>query len=301
LGGGLDRSDSIDWSGSPVGDVGGGSSSYVQRTSFLAPDGKTLVFRSGASYYRYRVGQGVSCLTCAPSGDGVGNANLQSAIVNNGQQASRSFSVQSHHLSADGERFFFESTSALVVGDINGANGCPNVGNDPQLFFGCQDVYEWEAPGSGTCKESGPAYSPANQGCLYLISTGTSKYPSFFIDASDSGDDVFFLTRERLVGQDTDQLQDVYDARVDGGLTLQNQPPAIPCENEGCKNEAGSPPQFSAPPQISGPGNPPIKRKPCKPKKGKKGKKKGCGSHGGRRGSKSKHLDHGGRRPDAGR
>jgi hypothetical protein len=196
---------------------------------------------------------------------------LQSATLNSGQQASRSFSVQSHHLSPDGDRFFFESTDGLVAGDINAEFGCDDIGeSQSQHFFSCQDVYEWEAPGAGTCEENGPAYSPANQGCIYLISTGTSKYPSFFVDASTSGDDVFFLTRDQLVGQDTDQLQDAYDARVDGGLPSQNQPPAIPCENEGCKNEAGPPPQFSAPPQISGPGNPPIKRKHCKPKKGKK-------------------------------
>jgi hypothetical protein len=280
LGGGVDFSDAIDWLQSPIGKVGGGTASFVQKSSFLSPDGETFAFRSAANpteiategmpqYYRYHVDQGLACLTCSPSGAG-GGGSLQSARVNNGLQAYRSSSLQSHHLSADGDRFFFESTSALVAGDINGASGCPNVGSGSQEFFSCQDVYEWEAPGSGTCTEGGPAYSPANRGCLYLISTGTSEYPSFFVDASASGNDVFFLTRDQLVGQDTDSLQDVYDARVDGGLVSQNQPPAIPCENEGCKNEAGPPPQFSAPPQISGPGNPPIKRKPCKPKKGKK-------------------------------
>jgi hypothetical protein len=253
----------------PVSEINS-TGGYSQKTSFLSPDGKTLVFRSGTSYYRYRIGKGLACLTCSPDGEGDGNAGLQSAKVNNGQQAARSYSVQSHHLSADGNRFFFETTDALVTGDTNNTNGCPNLGNQPQFFFSCQDVYEWEAPGSGTCKEGGPAYSPANQGCLYLISTGRSKYPSFFVDASASGNDVFFLTRDQLVGQDTDQLQDVYDARVNGGLASQNQPPSISCENEGCKNEAGPTPQFSAPPQISGPGNPPIKRKHCKPKKGKK-------------------------------
>jgi hypothetical protein len=265
----------------------GSTSSYLEKTSFVSADGQILVFREGGSdFYRFGVGQGVSCLTCAPSGERGAGGVLQSAKVNNGLAASLSSSVQSHHLSADGNRFFFESSSALVAGDINGVNGCPSVGSGNQEFFSCQDVYEWEASGSGTCTEGGPAYSPANQGCLYLISTGTSKYPSFFVDASSSGDDVFFLTRDQLVGQDTDQLQDVYDARVDGGLAMQNPPPPIPCENEGCKNESPPTPQFSAPPQISGPGNPPVKRKPCKPKKGKT---KGCSKKGKPRHHKRHH------------
>jgi sugar lactone lactonase YvrE len=268
LGGRL-TGDATNWLQTPVSEIAS-NGNYTEKTSFISPDGQALVFRSGSSYLRYEVGEGLACLTCGPSGADPGGGGLQSAQVNNGLASSLSSSVQSHHLSADGDRFFFQTTSPLVAGDVNGANGCPNVGSGNQFFFSCQDVYEWEAPGAGTCTEGGPAYSPANQGCLYLISTGKSNYPSFFVDASSSGNDVFFLTRDQLVGQDTDQLQDVYDARVNGGLTSQNQPPSIPCENEGCKNEAGPPPQFSAPPQISGPGNPPIKRKPCKPKKGKK-------------------------------
>jgi sugar lactone lactonase YvrE len=271
--------DGLDWASTPVGLFGQGA--FVEKTSFVSPDGLTLVFRSQVNqltgeaegepqYYRYRIGSGTACLTCAPSGFGNGRLQLQSARVGNGAlAASFSYAVESHHLAEAGNRFFFESTAALVSADVNGLSGCKDETGANRVFL-CQDVYEWEAPGSGTCTEGGPAYSPLNQGCIYLISTGKSKYPSFFVDASASGNDVFFLTRDQLVGQDTDSLQDVYDARVNGGLEFQNQPPPIPCENEGCKNEGGPPPQFSAPPQISGPGNPPIKRKPCKPKKGKK-------------------------------
>ena len=39
-----------------------------------------------------------------------------------------------------------------------------------------------------------------------------------FVDASASGNDAFFLTREQLVGIDTDDQIDLYDARVGGGL-----------------------------------------------------------------------------------
>ena len=118
----------------------------------------------------------------------------------------------SRNLSADGNRAFFETTEALVLDDTNGQAGCPLEGGSVQRFPACQDVYEWEAPGHGLLRRR-TATAP-DGGCLYLISTGKSNYPSLFADASVSGDDVFFFTRQRLVGQDKDELQDVYDARV---------------------------------------------------------------------------------------
>ena len=65
---------------------------------------------------------------------------------------------------------------------------------------GKADVYMWE------------------DGELSLISTGKAARPSKFVDASADGDDVFFTTRERLVGADVDDQVDVYDARVGGGF-----------------------------------------------------------------------------------
>ena len=67
------------------------------------------------------------------------------------------------------------------------------------------------------------SFSASNGGCLYLISTGESAEPSYFGDASANGDDVFFFTRQSLVGQDRDENYDIYDARIDGGIAAQNQ------------------------------------------------------------------------------
>jgi hypothetical protein len=94
-------------------------------------------------------------------------------------------------LSEDG-RLFFNSTDALVAHDINGL----------------QDVYEWEPAGVGGCYDNG---SP---GCVYLISSGTGDGESTFLGASASGDDVFFMARDRQVAQDVDNSFDVYDAHV---------------------------------------------------------------------------------------
>ncbi len=96
---------------------------------------------------------------------------------------------QSRYLSDSG-RLFFDAADALVPGDTNGL----------------EDVYEYEPNGVGGC--SGSA------GCVGLISSGTSGKESAFLDASESGNDVFFLTSSRLVPQDVDGALDVYDAHV---------------------------------------------------------------------------------------
>ena len=139
--------------------------------------------------------------------------------------------LQNRVLSADGEQVFFESTDKLVASDTNGDSGCPEVGSDMQNFHACQDVYEWEAQGSGGCERRAAACA--------VISTGKSSSPSFLIDASADGNDVFFLTRSQLVRQDEDELVDAYDARVDGGLPRQNEPHPPVCESlDGCRQGA---------------------------------------------------------------
>ena len=139
----------------------------------------------------------------------------------------------------------------------------------------CQDVYEWEAPGTGSCTEGGSGYSSLNEGCIYLVSSGKSPYPSYFTDASESGDDAFFFTRQGLVAQDKDELQDVYDAKVGGGLAAQNRIPQPPCESiEACHGPRPAPPPESSPSTDTfvGPQNP--KPKPKKPTKKKSKAKK---------------------------
>jgi hypothetical protein len=49
---------------------------------------------------------------------------------------------------------------------------------------------------------------------LGLISSGLAGGESGFLDASENGNDVFFLTCEKLVAQDDDTSLDVYDAHV---------------------------------------------------------------------------------------
>ena len=140
-------------------------------------------------------------------------------------------------MSSDGNRLFFNSVDPLALRDVNGA----------------QDVYEWEAPGSGSCSESSPSFSSKNGGCVDLISTGQSPRDSEFVDASESGGDVFLRTESSLAPSDPG-LVDIYDARSGGGFAAPAEAPA--CEGDACQS-VPSPPQFKTPasPSFHGPGN----------------------------------------------
>ena len=267
----------------------------AERTARITPDGQTLLFRSKRQLtaydnegvpelYLYQAeGSGFECVSCDSSGEepvkvpprgssirseegpGFGSVDLSQVIP------VAPTATLSHNLSADGKRVFFETPDALVPEDTNGDEGCPRVGSATFTFPACLDVYEWEAQGIGSCKEA-----EQGGGCLYLLSTGKGATPTFIADASQSGNDVFLITRSAgLVGQDQDQLFDVYDARVGGGLAAQNQPAQIICKGEGCTPEETHTPAFQSPqtPRFSGPGN--VKEKPkkgkCKKGKGKKG------------------------------
>jgi hypothetical protein len=126
-------------------------------------------------------------------------------------------------LAEDGKRLFFESFDALLPRDTNGK----------------LDVYEWEAPGTGSCSEAAATFSTANEGCIYLISTGKSASDSSFLDATPSGSDAFFTTDESLLGQDKG-ARDVYDARIGGGLPAPQGPPPA-CEGEECQPPSSAP------------------------------------------------------------
>jgi len=129
---------------------------------------------------------------------------------------------QSRYLSDSG-RLFFNSSDALVPGDSNAT----------------EDVYELEPPGVGDCTNSSPSFASSDGGCLGLISSGTSPEESAFLDASSSGDDVFFLTGARLVARDEDAAFDIYDASVGGSEPQVAK--ASECSGEECQPAAAAP------------------------------------------------------------
>ncbi len=246
----------------------GESISVPQNTARVSSDGRTLLFRSqqqlsvqdhGAvpQFYWYRIGMSDPvCVSCNPSGGPSGKPEIIGLQA--GTEQASAIGLTSRILSADGNRAFFATSTKLAAADVNGDDGCPlynTAGATANAVPSCQDVYEWEADGAGSCHSS--------TGCTYLLSAGSGPDPSFFVDASASGNDVFIFSRDRLVPQDQDEIEDAYDVRVGGGLAAQNQPPPPPpCEGEGCRGEASqaSTSQGAGSAAFAGPGNPKPKR-----------------------------------------
>ncbi len=283
--GGTDSSDAANWFAG-----GGGAGFAEQKASRVSADGRTLLFRSQrkltdydnhgatcevfsgqylpgqcAEYYRYEAGSGqIECLTCDPSGAApisrpeLKNQNLYHAPSSGGGFVGQSF--LSRNLTPDGKRFFFESPDKLVAADVNGDVSCST--NETAQFgagWSCLDVYEWEAPGKGSCTTTSGAYVPSNGGCIYLLSTGTGPYPSYLADVSESGDTAFIFSRQQLVPSfDEDTQEDIYAVKVDGGLAYQHAVRPAACEGDACRGAASQP--SSAPgagtAAFQGPGNP---------------------------------------------
>ena len=172
---------------------------------------------------------------------------------------------------SDGGRLFFDTSEALVPSDTNNQ----------------VDVYEYE------------------DGRQSLISSGTSASESVFDGASESGDDVFFHSRQQLVPQDDtgEEARVIYDARVGGGFPAAAAP--LSCGTaDACRVPvAALPSVFGAPASatFSGAGNlaPPAAAKPkakpkSKPAKCRDGfvKKRGkCTKKPKRKAKKSAHAN----------
>jgi hypothetical protein len=239
------------------------------RTSRVADDG-TLLFRSTdsltgydstrtnaedcadtdcAEFFRYApTTEQVICVTCNPAGLAPkGEPSLvrdRNGALFSGPGGAL---LLTRNLSANGKRVFFQTSDALLPADTNGNSGCPFVLGGRS----CLDVYEWEAEGEGSCESES-----LNGGCLYLISSGKSPDPSYFLDASTNGDDVFFFTLQQLVPGDKDQLEDVYNASVDGGLASQHELTPPTCDGAACvANPPPPPPPSLSSSSFSGPGN----------------------------------------------
>jgi hypothetical protein len=156
------------------------------------------------------------CASCDPSGAPPdGYAFIAGVAPQRGAAdvAFRSTSTPFHHvraLSENGGRVFFASPPTLSEEAFD-ASETP-----------FEKVYEYEQDGEGSCASS--------NGCTYRISSASNSEEDLFLDAGASGDDVFFATRSRLASTDEDDLVDVYDARVEGGVSM---PPSVsPCQSD---------------------------------------------------------------------
>jgi hypothetical protein len=158
--------------------------------------------------FRYAAAAGahgeLTCASCNPSGappaSEFGWAVIQQAGRHVGGTGSSVMQL-SNAVSDNGE-VYFETMEKLLPTDENKT----------------WDVYAYDG-GEG----------PSAQ--LHLISTGKSEQPSYFVNATPDGSNIFFLTAQSVLRSDTKTDYDVYDARVGGGFA---EPLIPPCEAEGC-------------------------------------------------------------------
>ncbi len=260
------NTDSIDYLGlSP--DVAGASKdeqNWSFATRQVSADGRYLLFDTTApltvadtdigadrDVYRWDAQGGWRCLSCQqPGAASNGDAYLAT---------SRGFGLNflsgeaAETMSADGQRVFFTAFDPLSPADTDPPcrPGTGSLNGYTEEAAACGDVYEW------------------HDGALSLISGAGNQF-SELMGVGNNGNDVFFLTRDRLVGWDTDNLIDVYDARVGGGFP---EPPAtgVPCDlNAGaCEGAPSAAPATTGAgtAAFQGQGNPKPKHKKAKKKK----------------------------------
>lgn len=290
----LSRNDFNDWGESLAG--------LEHMTSRTAPDGGYFAFMSersltgydnrdasaeahGASdeeVYLYRApvagapDGGLVCVSCNPTGErpsgvrdsaearegahllvdqqniwsGTNEEWLAGSVPGWTAMAKDTATYQSRYLSDEG-RVFFDSPDGLV----------------PQATNGLEDVYEYEPLGVGGtagCTAASSDYSERSGGCVNLISSGSSSEESAFLDASENGDDVFFLTSAKLVPEDRDTAFDVYDAHVCDAQApcVSEVATPLPCSTaESCRLAPAAQPSIYGEPSsatFAGEDNPPT-------------------------------------------
>jgi len=246
------------------------NSPTTTKKSRITPDGRYLLFMStGAEwagrggfagydaaghseFYLYDAETGrLACATCNPAG---GPATADAAIdVREAASASVRTSDFAQALTDDGHRVFFNTGEALLPSDTNGTS----------------DAYEYDAL----------------TGEFHLLSSGTDSAPSYVIDSDHDGRNVFIATRERLVGWDTDNAYDLYDARVNGGFPEPAPKPA-PCQGDSCL-----PVSQAAPPPSAAASEAPGAASPQPPRTCPKGRR-AVRRHGKARCVKRRHRNH---------
>ena len=276
---GLSEEDSRDW-GLQAPNVGDSALSAA-----ASPSGRYLAFMSerplsgydnrdatsgerAEEVFRYDAQTGaLACASCDPSGarpralvphfsgagalsskefdpDDLWDGRYVAALLPEASGKLIGFGLSTHRTRAvhDDGRVFFNAADSLVAADSNG-NG---------------DVYEYEPHGTGDCtpSSSGAGVAQALEGgaCVSLLSSGHAEGTAAFLDASESGDDVFFYTPAQLSVTDKDSELDIYDARVGGEpATLSPNPE---CQGEACQPPAAAP-EFQTPSTATfrGPGN----------------------------------------------
>jgi hypothetical protein len=206
-----------------VADMNGGASNLQ-----VTPDGRYLVFETpahlasedtndGTAIYRYdfQTGQVTWVSHSAPGFVGL-NEGDDAVLPGRGEyleedEAMAFYPDARRAISENGEYIIFESTERLQPSDASSGS----------------QLYLW------------------HNGEVHLISGGAAgeavtEPPGM----SANGSDIVFSTTTQLVAQDKDKLQDIYDARIDGGFPAPTPEPS--CAGEACQGSPSSAPTFGA-------------------------------------------------------
>ncbi len=136
-------------------------------------------------------------------------------------------------VSADGSRVFFSSPAALTVQALNGVV----IGDREATPVYALNIYEYHDGQIGLISDGHDVLSANEHATTQLIGT------------DGTGLDVFFMTADPLVPQDTDTQIDIYDARMEGGFGSPPEPAG--CSPGACKGPAGEVPSLLTPASTS--------------------------------------------------
>jgi hypothetical protein len=128
-------------------------------------------------------------------------------------------------ISEDGSTVVFESSDALTA----------EVHGEPE-----NNVYLWRGGNVSLISDGTPAGES--------IRTAIGAHFAGLVGIDASGENVFFTTEAHLVGQDIDELSNLYDARVDGGFPA---PKNDECIGEACQGVFGAPSGSLSPGSLS--------------------------------------------------
>jgi Tol biopolymer transport system component len=184
----------------------------------VTPDGRYLIFdtyahlvgddaNAGQAVYRYDFNTGeLTWISHGAAGVSPTEEGMNATVaIKPSTSALPSANDANRAIAEDGSYVVFSTSERLQASDVNGA---PNV-------------YLW------------------HDGAVSMISDGHDPAGASYPVISASGADVFFETREQLVGQDTDTLADIYDARIGGGFPAPTPEPS--CSGESCQGTPSGP------------------------------------------------------------
>jgi hypothetical protein len=208
---------------------------------------------SGArQVYRYdfetgglvRVSVGEPSFAASKNGNTPGmNSTITAPWWGGGAEGDVSVNNRARAISSDGSTIIFETPQQLQADDANTDPSTSSCNVEQGGSAGC-DVYEWH--------ECTSACADGMHGVVGMVSdgqdpAGTDLGPGEQLlepSMSSSGEDIYFATHTRLVGQDSDELQDVYDARINGGFPAPTPEPS--CSGEACQGSPSGPPALGS-------------------------------------------------------